>query len=57
MGPPVHPMFRPVRTLFLIGLAFVGGVFFERNAAREACLAGGATWDSARCYGLERTNG
>jgi len=49
-------MFRPIRTLFLIGLAFLGGVFFERNTAREACLEAGATWDTASCYGLEKTD-
>lgn len=50
-------MFRPFRTLFLIGFAFLAGVLFERNKASETCLAGGGTWDAATCFGLEQTNG
>jgi len=49
-------LMRPIRTLILIGLTFVGGVFFERSNAQTTCLDGGGTWDKATCYGLETPN-
>lgn len=50
-------MFRPIRTLFLIGIAFLGGVFYERGNARTACLDDGGVWDNAACFGREPANG
>jgi len=50
-------MFRLIRLVLFVALAFVGGVLYERNAAREVCLAGGATWERGTCYGLDQTNG
>lgn len=49
-------MFRPIRTLFLIGFAFLVGVLFERYNASQTCLDGGGTWDRATCFGLEPAN-
>lgn len=49
-------MFRPIRTLFLIGFAFLAGVLFERSNASETCLDGGGSWDNATCFGLETPN-
>ncbi len=34
-------MFRPVRTLFLMVLVFLAGVFFERYQHGERCAAAG----------------
>ena len=50
-------MFRLIRLVFLIGVAFVTGVFYERNTQRTVCLDGGASWDRGVCYGLEAQNG
>jgi len=40
-------MFGLFRTLILVLVAFVAGVFFERNGQREACAAAGGTWQNA----------
>ena len=32
-------IFRPVRTLLLIAVAFVAGMFYERNRQAERCEA------------------
>ncbi|WP_023851135.1 hypothetical protein [Ponticoccus alexandrii] len=40
-------MFRPFRLLFLLGLAFVAGVLFERANKRDLCQELGGTWNSA----------
>lgn len=45
-------MFRLIRTILLVGVAFVVGVSYERNAVRTACLDGGGTWERGACYGL-----
>jgi hypothetical protein len=42
-------MFRPVRTLLLVLVAFAAGIFFERNAQREACLGLGGTYAGGLC--------
>jgi hypothetical protein len=42
-------MFRPVRTLLLVLFAFAAGVFFERNAQREACAALGGAYAGGLC--------
>ena len=47
-------MFRPIRTAVLLGLAFLGGLFFERAQAVEACTGlGGITRDGV-CRGVPR---
>ncbi|MFZ7092476.1 hypothetical protein [Primorskyibacter sp. 2E233] len=37
-------MFRLIRFFVLLMVAFVAGVFFERNAASERCVSAGAKW-------------
>jgi len=37
-------MFRIIRTLVLVMIAFVAGIFFERNNQRELCEESGGTW-------------
>ena len=57
-GSATRPlMFRLIRTVLLIGVAFVVGVFYERNGVRTVCLEGGGTWERGVCYGLEAANG
>ena len=50
-------MFRLIRTILLIGVAFVVGVFYERNNVHTVCLEGGGNWERGVCYGLEAANG
>jgi len=50
-------MFRLIRLIVLVAAAFVIGVFYKRNTAREVCLNGGGVWERATCYGLEAQNG
>jgi ribose/xylose/arabinose/galactoside ABC-type transport system permease subunit len=45
-------MFRPIRLLFLIVLAFLTGVFMERQNVSEACAAAGGQMDAGLCRGL-----
>jgi hypothetical protein len=49
-------MFRLLRTLILVMIAFVAGVLYERNNARETCAAGGGLWLLDICIGPEYTN-
>ena len=44
-------MFRPVRTLLFIFLAFVVGVFYERNQQAKKCLDRGGRMVDGICYG------
>ena len=44
-------MFALFRLPLLLGLAFVGGVFFERSQARDACLAAGGDMQAGLCVG------
>lgn len=45
-------MFRLIRMPVLFGVAFVVGVFFERNAALDKCLDAGGTMKSGICRGV-----
>lgn len=45
-------MFRLIRLPFLLGIAFVIGVFYERNAALEKCTAEGGEMKSGICRGV-----
>ncbi|MEP5152972.1 hypothetical protein [Planktotalea sp.] len=45
-------MFRLIRLPFLLGIAFVIGVFYERNAALEKCVQEGGTMKSGICRGV-----
>ena len=44
-------MFKPVRMLLLILVAFLAGVFFERNNTSEKCTASGGVMDAGLCRG------
>jgi hypothetical protein len=44
-------MFRPIRTLFLIAIAFVTGMLFERFQESERCTAASGTMVSGLCRG------
>ena len=46
-------MFRLLRTIILVLLAFVAGMLFERGNAREACEAIGSLWIMDVCVGME----
>ncbi len=47
-------IFKPVRTILILGAAFIAGVFYERNMATDRCLdAGGRVADSGFCEGVK----
>lgn len=47
-------MFSLIRTAFLILIAFVVGLFFERSQAGEACTAEGGDMVRGICRGVAR---
>jgi hypothetical protein len=44
-------MFRPIRTLILILVAFLAGVLYERSQQADKCLARGAHLVDGVCLG------
>lgn len=44
-------MFGIVRLIILCLIAFVAGVFFERQAQADRCIAAGGVWQSRVCEG------
>lgn len=46
-------MFRLVRLIILVMFAFVSGMLFERNNAKEICQNGGGLWISDICVGVD----
>lgn len=42
-------MFRLARLIILCLLAFVAGVFFERQAQADKCAEAGGTWNTPIC--------
>ena len=44
-------MLRPIRTLVLLGLAFLAGVFFERQQQLDRCAAASGTMTNGLCLG------
>ncbi|MFK7751514.1 MAG: hypothetical protein AB8B51_03095 [Sedimentitalea sp.] len=44
-------MFRLVRTVFLILLAFVAGTFYERDRMKTLCVTADGAWRSNLCVG------
>ncbi|MFK7879901.1 hypothetical protein [Roseobacter sp.] len=46
-------MFRPIRSLILILVAFVAGMFFEQAAHRDTCLDRGGEMSEGLCFGAE----
>jgi len=47
-------MFGLIRTVILIGIAFIGGLMFERNQAGDACAAAGGTQVLGICRGVPK---
>lgn len=45
-------MFRLIRTLFLVLIAFAGGLFFERSETRTACIEAGGQVSGGICRGV-----
>ncbi|MDW4497295.1 hypothetical protein R5H30_04825 [Sulfitobacter sp. D35] len=46
-------MFRPIRTLALIGIAFVAGVLYERASDSQSCTDRGGEMSERLCLGVE----
>ncbi len=46
-------MFRPIRSLMLITVAFLAGIFFERANQRDTCLDRGGAISEGLCIGVE----
>ena len=44
-------IFRPVRTLLIIFVAFLIGVLYERNQQADKCLDRGGQVVDGMCYG------
>jgi hypothetical protein len=47
-------MFALIRLPFLLAIAFVIGVFYERNAHSERCLAAGGQIRAQLCHGADQ---
>ena len=45
-------MFKPVRLLILLLVAFVAGLLFERYKVSEKCSASGGRMDAGLCRGV-----
>lgn len=46
-------MLRPIRTLFLVVLAFLAGLFVERANHRDSCADRGGAMSEGLCIGVE----
>ena len=46
-------MLRLVRTLVLLMIAFLAGLFFERDRAQSICAENNGTWVQGACLGSE----
>lgn len=49
-------LFRPIRTLILLGIVFVAGVLYERAMMKDRCLDAGGAVQGNLCAGIEWTN-
>jgi len=47
-------MFRPIRTLILMAIVFMAGVFFERYQQLDRCTAAGGTLANGLCQGATK---
>ena len=47
-------MFRLARLIILCLIAFIAGIFFERQAQSDECLAAGGTLNGPICEGVTR---
>jgi hypothetical protein len=48
-------MFRVIRLIILVTVAFVAGMLHERNGSRTICENGGGLWIENICVGPEFT--
>ncbi|MFT7106284.1 MAG: hypothetical protein ACJAVT_000803 [Yoonia sp.] len=48
-------MFRLLRTLILVMIAFIAGMLYERGGSRDICQNGGGLWIENICVGPEFT--
>lgn len=46
-------MFRPIRTLFLMAMVFIAGIFYERSQHGERCVEAGGAMKSGLCTGAK----
>ncbi|WP_299673752.1 hypothetical protein [uncultured Roseobacter sp.] len=46
-------MFRPIRTLMLVLVAFLAGLFVERANQRDSCLDRGGAMSEGLCIGVD----
>ncbi|MGZ2259165.1 hypothetical protein [Roseobacter sp. A03A-229] len=46
-------MFRPIRTLMLVLVAFLAGLFVERANHRDSCLDRGGAMSEGLCIGVD----
>ncbi len=46
-------IFRPIRTIILLGSVFVAGVFYERFQTKDLCLDSGGTVQNGICTGVK----
>ncbi|WP_177170690.1 MULTISPECIES: hypothetical protein [Lentibacter] len=44
-------LFRPIRTIVLIGAAFLGGVVYEKSSHADRCLNAGGNVKTGLCEG------
>ena len=49
-------MFRLLRSLILMIVAFVAGMLVERSNTSDTCLAAGGNWDTPICFMTESAN-
>ncbi len=47
-------MFRPIRTLMVMAMVFVSGIFYERFQHGERCVAAGGEMHSGLCTGASK---
>ncbi|NRP14257.1 hypothetical protein XMM379_000414 [Aliiroseovarius sp. xm-m-379] len=46
-------IFRPIRTILLLGSVFLAGVFFERFQMKDTCLDRGGSVQNGICTGVK----
>lgn len=49
-------LFRPIRTLVLLGIVFVGGIMYERFQMKDQCLDAGGAVQNGLCTGIKWTH-
>ncbi|MBW4709291.1 hypothetical protein KX928_15980 [Roseobacter sp. YSTF-M11] len=46
-------LFRPIRTLIVIVIAFMAGLLFERSRISDSCATAGGTMLAGLCRGAQ----